>query len=181
MVLRRRGRRRVFAVLGVTALLGVAAFPLAKLFGEPYPWLIMPGFEGTGGFDGQTVRMVEPTFTFHLDGQRTHTLEAAQVFAGVNRSVWRRLCSRFEPHAQAPPRLAHLIPTTLFPGFGSARRTPLDAHDRELFAWLSERLRAYDPDARVAAVTVALRERVVDVAGRVQLHPLPVAPRRFAP
>ena len=181
MVLRRRARRRVFAIIGLTALLGIGAFPLAKLFGEPYPWLIMPGFEGAGGFDGETVRMVEPTFTFHLDDQTERTLGAAQVFAEVNRASLRRLASRFEPYERAPPRLAYLVPTRLFPGFGIAARTPLDPHDPELFAWLSARARAYEPGARVAAVTVALRERVVDVAGRVQLNPLPVPPQRFTP
>jgi hypothetical protein len=190
MVLRQRLRRRVFAIHAVTALLGLAAFPLAKLLGEPYPWLIMPGFEGNGGFDGQRVRMVEPAFTFHLEGsgpgsaladRRTRELSAAQVFADVNRSNVRRLSARFQAHHQAPPRLAHLVPTRLFPGFGSARRTPLDPHDPELFAWLVARLRAHEPRARVTAVRVAQRERVVDQAGRVQLRPLPIAPLWLGP
>lgn len=181
MISRRQARRRVLLTLGATAVLGVLAMPLARLFGEPYPWLIMPGFHGSGGFDGRTVRMVEPVFTFHLADRGARGLSAPQLFSDVNSAYVRKLASRFEPPPTSPPRFEHLLPAGLFRGFGHARRHPLDPHDPELFAWFVGRLRAHYPDAEPVAVTVTLRERVVDEHGELALRDLPTPPRRFSP
>lgn len=181
MVSRRRARRRVLTVLGATALIGVLAMPVSRLFGEPYPWLAMPSFEGTGGFDGRFVRMVEPFFTFHLSDRSARGLSATQLFSGSNSAYRRKLATRFEPTPPEHHRLARRVPGWLFPGFRHARRHPLDPHDPALFAWFRARLREHYPSAEPVAVTVSLRERVVDPHGDLDLRPLAVAPRRFAP
>ena len=112
----------MFTLLGATALLGVLSVPVARLFGEPYPWLSMPGFQGSGGFDGSRVRVLEPVFTFELDDGGARALSAPQLFAEVGGASLRKLASRFDPVPPEPPRLAHRVPAWLFPGFGSARR-----------------------------------------------------------
>ena len=167
-------------MLGITAALGLAAVPLARQIGEPYPWLIMPGFEGTGGFDGQVVRMIEPTFTFHLRNRETRALTTPQLFAGVSHSYLPRLAGRFAP-VGAPPRFAHLVPTRLFPGYGPLRKRPLTEHDPALFHWFQQRARAYYPDADVVAVTVAHQQRTIDLAGTTRIEAVPGRELRFTP
>jgi hypothetical protein len=176
---RTRARRRVLAVLGITLALGVVSVPLARQIGEPYPWLIMPGFEGTGGFDGQVVRITEPTFTFHLRDEATRTLSAPQLFAGVSHSYLPRLAGRFAPVGR-PPRFAHLVPTRVFPGYGAGSK-PLLPHDPALLRWFEQRARAYYPDADVLAVTVAQRRRTIDPTGATRFEALPELDQRFSP
>lgn len=180
MVSRRRARSRVFTLLGATALLGLASMPLARLFGEPYPWLSMPGFHGNGGFDGSAVRAVEPVFTFRLDDDDTRALSAPQLFADVGSSYVRKLASRFDLEPAGRPRLQHWLPGRLFPGLDHAGREPLDLHDPELFAWFRRRLQAFYPDAVPVAVTVTFRERMFDARGEHE-YAVDAPTRRFSP
>ena len=180
-VSRAEARRRVVGLLRATALLGALALPVVGLFSEPYPWLLMPGFYGTGGFDGETVRMNEPVFSFELSPGGLLELSAPQLFAGVSPSYLRKLSGRFKAQPSKVPILDALIPSWLFPGFGHARLTPLDPHDPALFGWFRERLRAFYPEAEPVAVTVRYRERIVDAQGAQTLAPTAEPSRRFSP
>ncbi len=167
VVTRPRGERRAVRSLIVgTAALGVLGLPFAILFGEPYPWLIMPGFARAAGFDGHDVTLDTAVFEFRFADGGTAVVEPVELFAEADRSHHRRLTERFSPEAEMK-YARDRIPTIIFPGHRLASRSgrvPTD--DPELLAWFEERSRALFPARELESVTVRWLEQSFVVNGQ---------------
>lgn len=71
--------RVMFAVIGV-ALIGQFAY--GKIWDEPYPAVILPGFGGVA-HPGTHATTKEATITVQTAGGKTETLDASTLFGGI--------------------------------------------------------------------------------------------------
>jgi hypothetical protein len=153
-------------MIAATAVIGVVGLPFAILFGEPYPWIMMPGFASAGGFDGAHVEQSTAAFVFHFPDGTSATVAAPALFASVPRTNYSTLTARF-----APARPGGSSPEDLFvrafPGLHAAERSrALDPDDTELRAWLRGQSARLFPRRRPQAVEVLWQRVAIDKDGR---------------
>jgi hypothetical protein len=158
-------RWKIRSLIAVTAVVGVLGLPVALLFGEPYPWIMMPGFMSAGGFDGERVERATAAFIFRFADGTSATVDPPAMFGTVPGSNYYTLAARFSPHQVRGARLEH-IPAALFPNLhGAARSGVPDAADPQLRTWLREQAERLFPGRQPDILEVQWRRVSIDAHG----------------
>lgn len=158
-------RLKVRSLVAATAVVGVLGLPAALLFGEPYPWIMMPWFASTGGFDGEYVECATAAFTFRFTDGASTTIGPPALFATVPSSNHYTLTARFAPHQAAGKRLEH-IAAGAFPNLHAAARSgALDTDDPQLRTWLRQQARRLFPGRQPYALDVQWQRISIDASG----------------
>lgn len=158
-------RWSIGAVVAATAVIGVLGLPAALPFGEPYPWIMMPGFSGTGGANTQGVERSTAGFTFSFADGSVTTIDSPALFADSPSSNYETLTARFSPDQTATGHLED-VPATLFPNLHAAARSGVpDADDPQLRAWLWRQARRLFPERQAEAVDVYWQRILIDATG----------------
>ena len=159
------GRWKIRLLVVVTAVVGVLGLPFAMLFGEPYPWIMMPGFAYTGGFDGEHVEHSTAAFVFRFADGTSTTVDPPALFAPVPSSNYYTLTARFSPDPVEGERFEH-IPAAAFPNLHAAARSGmLNADDLQLRTWLRRRAQRLFPGRQPDVVDVSWQRVSIDASG----------------
>ena len=157
--------RKIRLLVSATAMVGVLGLPAAMLFGEPYPWIMMPGFESTGGYDGERVQRSTAAFVVRFADGSSTTVQPHHLFEDVPRSNHGVLTSRFSPNQRLRGRLEHL-PARMLPNIRAATRSGRpDPRDTQLRTWLDEQARRLFPERQPVAVHVRWQTISIDING----------------
>lgn len=160
-------------------MLGV---PFALVAGEPYPWLMMPAFPGTGGFENGRVAVTSAEFEFHFaDIPDAAVLPPSAVFFDVPSSHYGRLASRFTGRPKSMPTRVGQVRALLGlrpPDVGAGA---LQSDDTRVRSWLLDRSRLLFPDREIERVDVVWRRRTFTTYGAIHDIRVVGEPLRFAP
>lgn len=171
-------RRTLIAGTAVLAVLGV---PFALLAGEPYPWLMMPRFPGTGGFEDGRVVVTSAEFEFRFaDTPDATILPPSAVFFDVPSSNYGRLASRFSREPRSVPRRVQKVRALLGLGLDPGGDV-LRPDDPRVRSWLVARSRLLFPGRELERVDVVWRRRTFGVDGTVRDDRVVGQPLGFTP
>lgn len=162
-------RWRIRSLVAATAVIGVLSLPTALLFGEPYPWIMMPGFRGNGGVDNQQVERTTAVFAFRFADGGVVTVDPPALFAKVPSSNYYTLSARFSPDQAPAGRLEH-VAAAVFPNLHAAARSGVpDADDLQVRAWLRLQAQRLFPERQAEAVDVFWQRISIDATGARQI------------
>ena len=152
-------------MVAVTAVVGVLGLPFAMLFGEPYPWIMMPGFAYTGGFDGEHVEHSTAAFIFRFADGTSTTVGPPALFGPIPSSNYYTLTARFSANPVDGERFEHTT-AAAFPNLRAAARSgTLNADDPQLRKWLRRQARRLFPGRQPDAVDVSWQHVSIDASG----------------
>jgi hypothetical protein len=158
---------RVRIVFVFAAALLIAQSLFIRRYGEPYPAIVMPGFQGSGGYQDGQVELSSYEAVFVTEGEEFSFPPKVllEEFPDGHHGAIAFTClwPRSEPPqgSERGSRFARLT-DVIFPGY-AARRTSRDSpeHIASLQDWLHSRARALLPDRQVSRVEIRwFRERV---------------------
>lgn len=158
-----------------TAVLVCVQFVLMRVASEPYPALLMPAFEGDGGYRGGVVESPRMDVVLvQSDGSR-RTFQANELFSDFDSSYQRTLALKFLTPPQTPPETRNAdglrgylrqLSRRFLPGLHRGQRQR-DAPDNlaSLQDWLTRRVARLLPDQNVTRVEFQWFNESVSVVG----------------
>lgn len=147
-------RWRIRSAIIATAVVGVLGLPAALLVGEPYPWIVMPGFSGAGGVNEQQVERTTAVFAFSFADDSVTMVHPPSLFADVPSSHYATLAARFAPDQAAAAHFEDVV-AAVFPNVHAAARSGVpDANDPQVRAWLRRQAQRLFPERQAVAVDV---------------------------
>lgn len=163
-------RVRLIFIAAIAVLAAQSVF--INRYGEPYPAIMMPGFEGSGGYQEGQVKIVRFEAVFVADGEEfsfqpkvlLNEFPISHHGAISESSLKPRLPS---PPAAPPSRLGSLR-DALFPGYAGRRMSRVSPETAaSLRNWLQSRGRDLVPGRQVSRVEIRwFRETVQFATGQ---------------
>jgi hypothetical protein len=158
-----------------TVLLLCGQWVLMRVGGEPYPALLMPAFEGDGGYRAGVVETTRMDVVLVQSDGSQRTFQPSDLFSDFDSSYQRSLALKFlsptrtQPEARSPdgPRGSlRRLSRQLIPGLHRGQRQR-DAPDNQtsLQGWLKSRVVQLLPNQEVTRVEFQWFNELVSVAG----------------
>ncbi len=146
----------------------VVVFPLqyyfARTYGEPYPALMMPGFEGSHLNAAGQVVMEDADVVITFDNGQTQTISMRALFAEAPSSHFQVMAiNAFKPKPRVPPDdiwgktpLKQFIYSKLMPGIvlGRIRHKYWTGVESDVALWLRDRVQRLYPNDKPVKVQI---------------------------